>query len=356
MLKISSRLKRLHILLVLLLIADLFLMLVIIQKLESFADIVNRSGKVRGGIQRAVKLYFARDYKALPEAISYVDRNLFLVSDKVSDLKIPIVDRNLNLEPVEVEKCWDNLKKMLLLRKHYKDKKVLRISEVCWQKADYYTDFYQKIAERDVSYLKILYFYTSTVSLFLSVYFIYIVATELERKLEFFANYDPLTKALNRASLRDLFFQIRDKKAYQPLSLIIFDLDHFKQINDTFGHNVGDKVLKEVARIVRKNLRNTDIFARWGGEEFIILLPNTDLKGAKSVAEKLRRSIEKLYIPELKGRKITASFGVTQVYNDELLAEAIHRADTALYKAKNEGRNQVKVFEEEFKETEKVSA
>ena len=138
--------------------------------------------------------------------------------------------------------------------------------------------------------------------------------------------------------------------------MIIFDLDHFKQINDTFGHNVGDKVLKEVARIVRKNLRNTDIFARWGGEEFIILLPNTDLKGAKSVAEKLRRAIERLYIPELKGRKITASFGVTQVYNDELLAEAIHRADTALYKAKNEGRNQVKVFEEEFKETEKVSA
>jgi diguanylate cyclase (GGDEF)-like protein len=354
MFNISGRLKKLHLVLIFLLIVDLFLMLLIIQKLEDFADIVNRSGKVRGGIQRVAKLYFAHDYKTMQTVITYVDKNLFILTNSVETLKFPILDRDLNPKPVEVEKCWYKLKKLVLKKDSAPRGEILKISEVCWKKTDYYTDFYQKLVERNVNYLKILYLYTSSVSLFLGFYFIYLIYTELERKLEFFANYDPLTKTFNRASLRDLFFHIKDKKEYQPLSLIIFDLDHFKQINDTFGHNIGDKVLKEVARVVRKNLRRGDIFARWGGEEFVILLPNTDLKGAKKVAEKLRIAIESIKIPELQGRKVTASFGVTQVYPNEVLAEAIHRADMALYKAKNEGRNRIKVFEEDYLEKERV--
>jgi len=346
MLRLSKRFKLINLVLLFLLIVNLVLMLFIIQKTADFADIVNRSGKVRGGIQRVVKLYFAKDHQTMQKVINYVDKNLFYVTNKVNVLKLPLLDRNLDLEPKEVENCWSKLKKLLINKAGSKNKEILQLSENCWNKADYYTDFYQEISERNVNLLKVLYLYTFTISLFLGLYFIHLISSELESKLEFLANYDPLTKALNRASLKNLFLHIKSNKSYHPISLIIFDLDHFKRINDTFGHNVGDKVLREVARAVRKNLRRNDIFARWGGEEFVMLLPNTNLEGAKKVAEKLRKAIENLEIPELKGERVTASFGVTKVQLDESFAETIHRADIALYKAKNEGRNRVKVFEE----------
>ena len=106
---------------------------------------------------------------------------------------------------------------------------------------------------------------------------------------------------------------------------------------------MGDKVLKVVTEIVKRQLRKSDIFARWGGEEFTLLLPHTDLEGSKKVAEKIRRVLESLHIPELKGRKITASFGVTEAKREEPLEEVFTRADKALYRAKQEGKNRVEV-------------
>jgi diguanylate cyclase (GGDEF)-like protein len=96
-----------------------------------------------------------------------------------------------------------------------------------------------------------------------------------------------------------------------------------------------------VAQVVKKNLRSTDIFARWGGEEFIILLPDTDLAEAVAIAEQLRKEISKIKIPELGDRKITASFGVTPVWPNEPLNQAVSRADGALYESKRRGRNRI---------------
>ena len=131
---------------------------------------------------------------------------------------------------------------------------------------------------------------------------------------------------------------LKAKRYNTPLSIIYFDIDHFKQINDTYGHKKGDFILKEVSKIILQNIRKTDIFGRWGGEEFIIILPFTDLENALILAEKLRKKIEE---HDFDGINITISFGVTELKIDDNADTLINRADEALYKAKNKGRNRV---------------
>ncbi|MRI82895.1 MAG: hypothetical protein C6I00_00575 [Nitratiruptor sp.] len=154
---------------------------------------------------------------------------------------------------------------------------------------------------------------------------------------------DKLTGAINKDAFNEIIgVKIMEAKHMdQPLSMIIFDIDFFKKINDTYGHMVGDKILKEVAEVVRSNIRKSEYFVRWGGEEFIILLPGTSLKGAQMVAEKLRRVIETHQFPEVN--RVTCSFGVTQLLQEDTIATFLERADEALYEAKREGRNRVKV-------------
>ncbi|MBN2694567.1 diguanylate cyclase [bacterium] len=162
-------------------------------------------------------------------------------------------------------------------------------------------------------------------------------------KFEIQATIDPLTQIYNRLKfniLLDLEVQ-RSRRYNRDLSIIIFDIDHFKKVNDTFGHLIGDAVLKGIASIVSSMIRTTDIFARWGGEEFILLLPETSLEGALIVAERVRVAIEKHIFPEV-GTK-TCSFGVTLYHKEEgeEYNQFIKRADTHLYTAKNSGRNRV---------------
>ncbi len=165
-----------------------------------------------------------------------------------------------------------------------------------------------------------------------------------QEKFEKLASIDPLTKIKNRRKFNELAeHEFEKAKRYnRPLSFIIFDIDNFKQINDKYGHQVGDKVLKEIAEIVKKNIRKADIFARFGGEEFVILTPETDIKGAKSLAEKLRKLIETNYIEPVG--IVTASFGVTEIRSDDKNIDDLYRrADNALYESKNKGKNTVSI-------------
>jgi diguanylate cyclase (GGDEF)-like protein len=156
------------------------------------------------------------------------------------------------------------------------------------------------------------------------------------------AAIDPLTGCYNRREFinqlkRNIAGAIRHKT---NLSLFMFDLDHFKNINDTYGHPAGDKVLKEIASIVQKNMRTDDIFARYGGEEFIAILPETDKIKAMELADRLRNKIEKKIITYKDNTiKITASFGVAQMEKCADMEKIIQDADTMLYKAKLNGRN-----------------
>ena len=154
---------------------------------------------------------------------------------------------------------------------------------------------------------------------------------------------DHLTNAISKDSFNEIigFKIIESKHTNSPLSMILFDIDHFKKINDTYGHLVGDTVLRELSEVVRASIRESEYFVRWGGEEFIILLPGTSLEGAKMVAEKLRRAIESHHFSTV-GR-VTSSFGVTALRTDDTIKTFIERCDEALYEAKEGGRNRVKV-------------
>jgi len=169
--------------------------------------------------------------------------------------------------------------------------------------------------------------------------------TELKEKsnlLEYQASHDSLTGLNNRNKFKDIFGkEIRRGFRYNnDLSLVLFDLDHFKQINDTHGHQIGDEVLKEISQVVIANVREHDTIVRWGGEEFLVLLPETDVEGALNVAEKIRAAIECKKVSS-KELNITASFGVSMLKENDNEESFLSRVDEALYDAKNTGRNKV---------------
>ncbi len=168
-----------------------------------------------------------------------------------------------------------------------------------------------------------------------------------QKELIFLASVDPMTNLYNRRYFINiseslLNLAIRDKI---DTSVIMLDIDMFKNVNDTYGHKVGDEVIILLAKILQKFTRKSDIVSRWGGEEFVILLPHTDTTGALIIAEKIRvESENNIYITQ-ENQKVsfTVSMGVSQVINDQdsTIEASLNRADKALYEAKHGGRNRV---------------
>jgi diguanylate cyclase (GGDEF)-like protein len=163
------------------------------------------------------------------------------------------------------------------------------------------------------------------------------------------AETDALTGLRNRRSMtRDALREVyRVHRSGSPLTAIMIDLDRFKETNDRYGHEAGDAVLAAVAQVLRENLRDIDLSARWGGEEFLVLLPDTDLAVAGIVAERLRRSLADFVVAVGADHvSVTASFGVSTLCQvipgpEAALAELIRKSDQALYRAKEAGRNRV---------------
>lgn len=168
-----------------------------------------------------------------------------------------------------------------------------------------------------------------------------------EEEIRILATTDSLTGIINRREFTRILENEMDRaKRYGvPLSLVMYDLDFFKQINDTFGHDVGDDVLQTVVRLVNKHIRGVDVAARWGGEEFMVLMPQSDLAAARSAAEKLRQAIAQHRFD--KANSVTVSFGVTKFVPQDDIHSLLKRVDDALYQAKMRGRNRVEVLIEE---------
>jgi len=166
----------------------------------------------------------------------------------------------------------------------------------------------------------------------------------MNRNLTDLANTDELTQLANRRHMREILQQEveRTRKNNGKFCLIILDLDNFKLINDEYGHDCGDATLRSTRGIFHSVLRGQDTCGRWGGEEFIILMPRTDITGAKLVAERLRNAFQKKQI-NFRGKNfsITASLGVSEFKNNSDLDECLRKADQNLYLAKASGRNRV---------------
>jgi diguanylate cyclase (GGDEF)-like protein len=176
-----------------------------------------------------------------------------------------------------------------------------------------------------------------------SIYF-RLASTSVERHMERMAETDPLTGLLNRRSMNDRLAEerARAEKGGAPFAVIIADVDHFKQINDTHGHAAGDRVLRAISLLLNEGLRGRDAAARWGGEEFLLLLPETRLDGARDVADRLRSAAESRLL-ELSGLKnnVTLTFGVAAFAPGGTVEACLKAADDALYQGKRAGRNQV---------------
>ncbi len=170
-----------------------------------------------------------------------------------------------------------------------------------------------------------------------------------EQALQDIATHDRLTGAWNRRRFDELLArEIRRAHRYDlPLSLVMFDIDHFKKVNDTYGHQAGDDLLAALSVYVGANVRDTDMLARWGGEEFMLIAPNTGIEAAARLAEKLRALIECGNFGEV-GR-ITCSFGVAEFRPGDTAEDITARADAAMYRAKQAGRNRVARYEPSMK-------
>ncbi len=163
---------------------------------------------------------------------------------------------------------------------------------------------------------------------------------DIIRELKFLADVDSLTGVFNRRKIEEILaFEINRAKRYKkPLSVLFIDIDNFKQINDTYGHQKGDKVLRMVANLIRRELRSTDCIGRFGGEEFLVVLPETRPVEAARVAERIRGKVEE---SNLEGVKVTISVGVTGYREGEDYIDVFERVDRAMYRAKLEGKNRV---------------
>lgn len=169
-----------------------------------------------------------------------------------------------------------------------------------------------------------------------------------EEEIYLLATTDSLTGITNRREFTTILEREMDqtKRYGTPMALVMYDLDNFKHVNDTFGHDVGDYVLQTVTGLVKQNIRATDIVARWGGEEFMVLMPQADIQSARNTAEKLRLAIAGHHFDQIN--ELTVSFGVVIFEAQDDLTSLLKRADDALYLAKKRGRNRVEILTREI--------
>jgi len=173
----------------------------------------------------------------------------------------------------------------------------------------------------------------------------YLSVLQQREALAELATTDALTGMSNRRHLMEVgTYEVRRANRYKrPLSMLLVDADHFKDINDQWGHGAGDLVLKWLGRTIQNNLRQTDLGARIGGEEFVVLLPETPAENAQIMAQRLQQAIEALsvQVTSTDRANVTVSIGVAGLQPDETLDQLMNRADRCLYEAKEQGRNQV---------------
>lgn len=334
-------------------IISIFLILLIVQvilygnffgTLKSDTEVINDLSRIRGSIQRYTKLELS-DANKEGMTLEYEIDNLLTKNISTPHAKcLNNVTQRYDL--TEIDAKWRQLKS--LIHDYHENptpmitQAVIDKSEECWKAADEYVLRKQYLVDKTATYYK-YFILTFGINLFVIALVLYIYKRFTLNSLAASAINDPLTGIFNKGYLDEyLEYEIaRAVRKQTAFSLIMFDIDHFKLVNDTYGHRRGDYALKSLADVVRKSKRNADVLARVGGEEFIVLLPDTKLIDATQLAERIRKNVEDFAFEEIG--KMTISLGVTEFNQDDNKESILKRVDSALYQAKGNGRNRCEV-------------
>ena len=295
------------------------------------AFIINKLGQIRGSIQRYAKLKLVNDqkYKIIAQKTETYRQ---ILNKLITKRNIPQKDYNKFITDYhKIDLCWNTLQQSKT------KESIIKSSEQCWNITNYITTEYQHISEFKTKKLMQRIIFSTVLAAVLILAMIIFTYMLIKKGLEKDKIIDPLTKLYNRRYFIDTMKYYTDiyKRYKRPFSLIFLDIDNFKQINDIHGHQKGDEILKSVSKILRNNIRNSDMAFRYGGEELVIILPETTLEEAYQVAEKLREEIKKI---KIDSKPLTSSFGVGE-YNGESIFDFIERVDEAVYAAKKAGKD-----------------
>lgn len=310
--------------------------------------VINIAGRQRMLTQKMAKeslLILNDDLKSnkLRKTMNEFQNNLEDLKTGNSARNIPAIEDDLIMNrQKKVTELWDDFKDKveIIINNNSiseKEKALEYIKEnnnELLKEVDKTVDLYEeKSIKMLIGAIQIIVFSAGIIILFIS----WKVVNKLFNKAE----KDQLTKIYNKAKFNDeLAEEIKRVKRYENnFGLIMYDIDKFKEINDNYGHDVGDEILIELTDLVRKSIRNIDFLARWGGEEFAIITPNSSLDSTTKLANRLRKEIADHDFSQVDS--ITCSFGVTAFKKEDNIESMLERVDKALYKAKNNGRDKV---------------
>lgn len=345
--------KKLGIGLILILIVSIHIFIIIgnsffveysILEMENDSTLINKSGMIRGGIQRVIKLEL--DNKDTTQYIANIDSifNEFLIEEKyrlVNDKMITFVSK---LEVLQRE--WKVLKELIFtyhLTKQSIDKSsLIAQSEYIWNLSEDALSTISILSSKKTDMLKNT-FFIFLIDFFLIVFVIYLINKKIRNKLEILSTTDPLTNIKNRNMYNEaLCFELElNKRAKNNTAFLFLDIDSFKDINDTYGHDAGDLVLKELVLILEETIRKTDMLFRIGGEEFVIFVKEIKEDNLEKLANKIRLEVEKF--DSKINHKFTISIGATMFNPEDTKGTIFKRVDNALYQSKNSGRNKVTI-------------
>ena len=302
------------------------------ERIYNDALVVNQLGKIRGDIQRYAKLKIAnKEYTKTAKEIDLLFKD---VTDNFIEKKIIPSNKKLSFcsKINALKELWNQIKDS-------KKEELIKLSEKAWEKSNEIVNEFENIHKQKFNTLLRnidLFVYLSIV--FLSI-IAFIVYFKIKKGLEIDVVTDKLTGLYNRLYFNEMYNHLinRFQRNKIPFSLIILDIDNFKKINDTYGHEKGDTILKEVANKIKDSIRRSDLAFRYGGEELVVLLPDTSIKEAKEIAERIRKNVQNI---KIDNKSVTISGGVGE-YRGEDSIEFFKKVDSALYEAKNSGKNKI---------------
>ena len=305
---------------------------------------------LRGSFQRLSKYEIARIEKN--DLIDNIDKRV----EELEQLKLHLSQENYSgtIFIDRVGTSWVHLKESIIQFRQdpneLNKEALIQTSEDVWTKSDNLVSLLLTISNHRVNILKNIYVFVA-IQLLLGLLTVFIIRKYVKQNLEFHVEYDSLTHLYNRRYFDSALNKeiISGNKCSENFSLIMFDVDHFKKINDKYGHDIGDCVLKELSDLILQNIRKNDLLARIGGEEFAIIALNTKVNEAFILAEKIRKFVESHDFTEVG--QVTISIGVTEYTSGDDNDTICKRVDNALYNAKESGRNKSVIKTEPYQDS-----